>query len=348
MLLKKFWIIVPAALLLLAGKPALAADGEGLDEGMNNPGYHEKPAWFKNSFLDIREDIEEAAQQDKRLMLYFYQDGCPYCAKLLQDNFGQKNIADVTQENFDVIAINMWGDREVTDLNGNMLTEKKFAENLKVMFTPTLLMMNENGQVVLRINGYYAPNKFMAALEYVSQKKENQLSFREYYKQQGGEKASGKLHQADFLMGPPYNLEKLTSREQPLLLMFEQKQCKACDELHGDIYPREATREQLKRFDVVRLDMWSDQKVVGPDGKRTTAKKLAGELNIKYAPTLVFFDNSGNEVFRAEAYLRAFHVQSVMDYVASGAYKEQPNFQRYISARADKLEAQGVHVDLWD
>ncbi|MDR9437271.1 MAG: thioredoxin fold domain-containing protein, partial [Thiohalophilus sp.] len=317
-------------------------------EGMNNPGYHEKPAWFKNSFLDIREDIEEAAQEDKRLMLYFYQDGCPYCAKLLQDNFGQKEIAEMTRENFDVIAINMWGDREVTDLNGNMLTEKKFAENLKVMFTPTLLMMDENGKVALRVNGYYAPDKFMAALEYVSEKKENQLSFREYYKQQGGEKASGKLHQAEFLKDPPYNLQKLSSKDKPLLLMFEQKECKACDELHGDIYPREATREQLNRFDVVRLDMWSDQKVVGPDGKTTTAKELAGKLDIKYAPTLVFFDTDGKEVFRAEAYLRAFHVQSVMDYVASGAYKEQPNFQRYISARADKLEEQGVHVDLWE
>jgi hypothetical protein len=36
-----------------------------------------------------------------------------------------------------------------------------------------------------------------------------------------------------------------------------------------------------------------------------------------------------------------------MDYVASGAYKTQPNFQRYISGRADKIEAQGGHVDLW-
>jgi hypothetical protein len=35
-----------------------------------------------------------------------------------------------------------------------------------------------------------------------------------------------------------------------------------------------------------------------------------------------------------------------MDYVLSGAYREQPNFQRFIQARADALEAQGIHVDL--
>lgn len=347
MLLRKCWNLLPL-LLWMVGQPLLAAEGEGLDEGMTNPGYHEKPDWFKLSFLDIREDINEAAAQDKRVMLYFYQDGCPYCAKLLRDNFGQKDIADKTRKNFDVIAINMWGDREVTDLQGNMLTEKQFASNLKVMFTPTLLMLDEQGNVALRINGYYAPDKFMAALDYVSQKKENQLSFREYYKEHGAEKASGKLHQADFLLGPPHDLQKLARDDKPLLLMFEQKQCRACDDLYGDIYQRKKTREQFERFDVVRLDMWSDDKVTGPRGEKVSAKMLANQLKVKYAPTLIFFNAKGEEVFRAEAYLRAFHLQSVMDYVASGAYKEQPNFQRYIAGRAEKLEAQGVHVDLWE
>jgi hypothetical protein len=53
-------------------------------------------------------------------------------------------------------------------------------------------------------------------------------------------------------------------------------------------------------------------------------------------------------VFRTEAYLKSFHVQSSMDYVASGAYLEQPSFQRFISARAEALEAQGVHVELME
>lgn len=346
MLLKKIGFIVVA--VIISSVQSLWATEEGrLESGMINPGYQEKPDWFKNSFLDIREDIGEAKQADKRVMLYFYQDGCPYCAKLLRDNFGQRDIADKTHNNFDVIAINMWGDREVTDLKGNLLTEKRFASNLKVMFTPTLLFLDEQGGVVLRINGYYAPDKFMAVLDYVSQHKESQLSFRDYYHKVAPQPASGKLHEADFLHKPPYNLKKLAGSGKPLLLLFEQKQCKACDELHNDIYPRKETREQLGRFDVVRLDMWANTPVVAPDGKSTTARKLASELDVKYAPTMVFFNRQGKEVFRAEAYLKAFHTQSVMDYVASGAYKTQPNFQRFISARADKLEAQGVHIDLW-
>jgi hypothetical protein len=48
----------------------------GLEAGMVNPGYTEKPAWFANSFLDIREDVGEAAAAGKRVLLYFYQDSC--------------------------------------------------------------------------------------------------------------------------------------------------------------------------------------------------------------------------------------------------------------------------------
>ena len=108
----------------------------GLEPGLTNPSYHEPPSWFKESFLDLKEDVAEAAQAGKRLLLYFYQDGCPYCARLLQDNFGNRDIAEKTRRNFDVVAINIWGDREVTGLDGKTLTEKQFARKLGVQYTP--------------------------------------------------------------------------------------------------------------------------------------------------------------------------------------------------------------------
>ena len=74
----------------------------------------------------------------------------------------------------------------------------------------------------------------------------------------------------------------------------------------------------------------------------------AKQLDIKYAPSLLFFNTSGEEVFRTDAYLKAFHVQSVMDYVSSGDYKTQSNFQRYIDIRADQLREQGIEVNLME
>ena len=74
----------------------------------------------------------------------------------------------------------------------------------------------------------------------------------------------------------------------------------------------------------------------------------AKKLDVKYAPSLLFFDDSGKEVFRSDAYLKAFHTQTVMDYVASGAYRTQSNFQRYVDQRADHLREQGIEVNLME
>ncbi len=320
---------------------------ESLDPGMVNPGYQEKPDWFKNSFLDIREDVNEASETGRRIILYFYQDGCPYCRKLLHDNLGQREITNKTRANFEVVAINMWGDREVVDFKGADTTEKQFAIDLKVMFTPTLLMLDEKGQVVLRINGYFPPHKFLAALDFVGQKLEGQTSFRNYLAKQAPEPATGKLHVQPEYIQPPYRLaDTLKHSGKPLMVLFEQQQCADCDELHLDIFARAESKHLLKAFEVVLVDMWSKQSVQTPDGKETTQSQWARELQVNYVPSMVFFNTNGEEIFRTEAYLKAFHTQSVMDYVASNAYLEQPEFQRYIGARAAALEAQGIEVDL--
>jgi len=245
-----------------------------------------------------------------------------------------------------VIAINMWGDKEVTDLNGQLTTEKIFSEKMKVMYTPTLVFLTEKGNVALRVNGYYAPNKYEAALDYVRGHNERKISFRNYARKFLKRPVSGKLHQQSFILKPPYNLKKLLTSNKPLLVLFEQKKCFDCDELHNDIFKRKETLKQIKRFNVVRLDMWSKDTLVNLQGKIVATKVLAKKLNITHSPSFVFFDKAGKDVFRIDAYLKSFHTQSVLDYIASAAYKKQPNFQRYISARAARLEAKGIHVDL--
>ena len=330
--------------LLIMAAPVQAAGPDELAEGLVNPGYVDKPTWFKESFLDIREDLAEASADNKRLLLYYYQDGCPYCSKLLNENLSQQDIVEHMQKDFDVIAINMWGDNEVTGLDGSETTEKGFAVTHKILFTPTMLFLDEQGKHVLRINGYYHPHKFKAALDYVSQKLEGTEKYRDYLARVNPQPASGALHQADTYLKPPYDLSGRGS-EKPLLVMFEQLRCPACDELHDDILQQQGSAELLDRFDVVVLDMWSSTPLTTPDGKTTTAADWARELNVSYAPSMVYIDR-GKEVFRTEGWLRTFHIQSGMDYVASGAYREQPEFQRYIDARADAMRARGIEVDL--
>jgi len=343
--LTSLFLIFNLTFLLTVSLANARSEGE-LNPGMVNPGHKEQPAWFKVSFLDLFEDIAEASRNNKRLMIYYYQDGCPYCKKLIEDNFGQKEISEKTQKYFDVVAINLWGDNEVT-VGDKSYTEKEFAEALKVQYTPTLLFFDENKKIVFRANGYYPPEKFSALLDYIGKKQEATMSYQDYMAATNPQPSTGKLHDEINTVAAD-DLHNAVAKDKNLLVMFEQNKCKTCDELHLDILMRKQSIEQLSRFNVVVLNMWSEEKIITPTGEKLSIRDWAKQLDVKYAPSLVFFNNTGKEVFRSDAYLKAFHTQSIMDYVSSGAYKTQSSFQRYIDTRADHLREQGIEVKLMD
>jgi len=304
------------------------------------------PAWFKPSFLDLRDDVTEAAAAGRRVMIYFGQNGCPYCKRLMEVNFRERDIVDTMRRHFDAIEINIFGSREVTGLDGEARTEKEFAAALKVQFTPTLVFLDEKGGVALRLNGYYPPRRFLTALEYVAGHNEGKTSFAEFQKANLRGSAAATLHDEPFFRGGPYVFDRRDKAARPLAVFFEQANCLDCDELHAGPLAADATRKLLARFDVYRLDMRGNDAVVTPDGSRTNAAAWARALHVSYTPSIVFFDSGGREVMRIESYVRAFHLQSALDYVASGAYLKEPSFQRFIQARADAIRARGGRVEL--
>ena len=303
------------------------------------------PSWFTESLLDFRDDVRDAAKEGKRLMVYFGQDGCPYCKALMQTNFSQKAIVDKTRRQFVAIALNLWGDREVTWIDGRTLSEKELARTLKVQFTPTLLFLDERGAVAARLNGYYAPHRFEPVLDYVAGKMEKKLPLADYLAANARDTANPWLADEPFFLKPPYDLRR-SRGAKPVAVLFETLYCAACDELHGEAFKRADVTRLLKRFDVVRLSLADRAAVVTPAGAKTNGEAWARSLGIAYTPSVVFFDGPA-EVLRVEAYLRPFHLASALDYVSSGAYREEPSFQRFIQVRAERLRERGETVDLW-
>ncbi len=335
-----------AALLLAASTAAGAQPAANAPEP--SPHAIEIPAWFKLSFLDFRDDVRAAARHGRRVMLYFGQDGCPYCERLMQVYFGQRDIAAYTRRHFDAIALNIWGDRDTVWLDGVTRSEKQLAAFLKVQFTPTLLFLDGRGRVVVRLNGLYPAHEFRSVLEYVARKEEGRTSLAQWVARSAGPPDSGVLHEIPGAARAPLDLARSRrAGAKPLAVFFEQRACRECDELHAGALRDPQTLALLRRFEVAQVDLRGGGRVVTPDGGSASEAGWARSLGIAYAPSVVFFDGRGREVFRVEAYLRTFHFQSALDYVASGSYRTQPSFQRFVQARADALRARGVKVDLW-
>ena len=307
------------------------------------------PAWFKESFLDFGEDIAEASEAGKRLGLYFWQPGCPYCNRLWEYNMAVDGIDENFESRFDVVAINMWGDQEVVTVGGKQFTEKQLARVLDVDFTPTLLFYDENRKTALRRNGYLPPARFKLALDYASGDHAAGQSFNAYVLAKSA--SGGKLARSEVFFKSAG--EALTARskepgKRPLAVIFETTDCPGCENFHDVTLKHRDTRALLASMDVVQLDARSEQPITLPDGQILTPAKWAEKLKLSYYPSLVFFNEAGEQVMLMNAYFRNFHTQSVFAYVLEKGYLQEPSFQRYISARGEKLNEQGIDVDIWE
>jgi len=345
------WILLAAlSAVLLTPFVLYPATGEASEKPGTFYGAKqtEYPSWFKESFLSFEDDIAEAKAGGKRLLLVFHQDGCPYCNALVERNLSQKDIEQKMRKHFDVVAINMWGDRDVVTVGGEQYTEKTFAAALKVQFTPTLIFFDEQGKVILRLNGYLPPQRFTVALDYVAGRKERELSYQDYVAANLPPGKTGELIKEDFFSAPPYDLKRNKGgKARPLAVFFEQKDCPNCNTLHEKVLADAGTRAIIKQAENVQLDMWSDTPVITPAGKQTTARQWAKELDVKYAPSIVLFNEAGEEVIRTEAFFKVFHTQGVFTYLLNGAYKTEPSFQRFLAEHADAIREQGRDVDIW-
>lgn len=123
-------------LMVLAFSQALHAAEVG-DDGLH------KEAWFTITFRDIADDIAQAKAEGKRLALTFEQRGCIYCAQMHEKILSDPEVRDYISANFMVVQYNMFGDEEVTDLDGETLTEKTAARRWGYVFTPTIVFLPE-------------------------------------------------------------------------------------------------------------------------------------------------------------------------------------------------------------
>lgn len=127
--------LIPVFLTLVTLMVGSVAAAEIGDDGLH------KAPWMRDTFKDLGEDLAEANAEGKRLMLIVEQRGCIYCKKMHEEVFVQPKIEEYLKEHFFVVQINMFGDVEVTDFDGEALAEKDMVRKWGMLFTPTMVFL---------------------------------------------------------------------------------------------------------------------------------------------------------------------------------------------------------------
>ena len=300
---------------------------------------HEPPAWFKESFLEIADDVDDAIEAEKHVMLFFDLNGCPYCDRMLEESFTAEPLSSYIQQHFDVIAINIQGDREIAFNEEISVSEKKLGEILKVYSTPALLFLNEDNKTIVRVNGYRAPERFQLVLEFVATRSYRTTSLGDYLQ--------AKLDKNVYQLRPNplfSDVTDLSSVDGPLMVIFEDGSCYDCNEFHDGILAHEQVREEIAPFTIVRLDADSNATILDVYGNETTPAELARKHEMIYRPGVLVFDD-GNLLRRHDSLTFPHHFKESMRYVA-GEYYQQIDYQSYSQQRTEELLAAGVDIDL--
>lgn len=179
--------VLATALLPIAG--ALRAEPLVTEDGLLTQD------WFLHSLLELADDLSAATAAGKRFAIMWELRGCPYCRETHIKNFGDPAIADYVRSRFDVLQLNVTGQREVVDFDGTKLTEKALAETYGVRYTPTfqffplsaegLAGRKPREREVARAQGYLEPPQFLALFRFVADRAYEAGPLREYLRAQG-------------------------------------------------------------------------------------------------------------------------------------------------------------------
>lgn len=180
-------------LLLIVAFPSVAAE-------LGDDGLH-KTSWMRDTFKDLREDLEEANAEGKRFVLIVEQRGCIYCKKMHEEVFPRDDVSSFIEENFFVVQINLHGDTEVVDFDGEVLSEKAATRKWGLLFTPSILFLPEevpDGQsaqqaAVALMPGAFGAGTTLDMFTWVAEKRyelDGEEDFQRYHARRIQERAS--------------------------------------------------------------------------------------------------------------------------------------------------------------
>jgi thioredoxin-related protein len=300
------------------------------------------PLWFKESFFDLPQDLEDARKQGKRgVILFLSQKACNHCQAFIDTTFKDPATQARIRKNYDVIGLDIFSDLELTDIDGSVSAIRDFADKQAARLTPTLLFYGGNSEQQLKIVGLYPPEKFNQVLDYLEGEHYKQEKLGQYLRRvTTTKKQQGIQVDSTLFSKPPYNLDRSKQKgKRPLLVVFETPGCNPCARFHDRVLSDAEVRKLIQSFEAVQLDASDNTtKITSPDGTSLTPRQWAEALQLEYDISVIFFDEEGKEVHRIDSETGKDRMAGSLQYVLEKAYQRHEQFLRWRRENAIKRQ----------
>ena len=171
------------AFILVFSLPALAEQTPRIGDD----GLYKQP-WFFQSSGNLASDLKTAKAEGKDLVVLYEQRGCIYCKKLHEVVFEKPEVVELIKKNFLVVQMDLWGNEQVTDLDGDILSQENLAVKWGVNATPTTIVLSSDRPSAgglqfaeaFRLPGYLEPFYYFTALDYMASGAIDKMRFKKF------------------------------------------------------------------------------------------------------------------------------------------------------------------------
>ncbi len=142
--------------------------------------------FFNSTFGDFSEELQIARDEGKDgIFIFFEMDECPFCHRMRTTQLNQVEVQDYYREHFRNFTVDIEGDLEITDFEGNRMKQKEFAfDKYRVRATPVLAFFGLDGELKVRHTGPTSTaDQFLWLGEFFAEGHYKNTSFTRYKRQ---------------------------------------------------------------------------------------------------------------------------------------------------------------------
>jgi len=126
-----------------------------------------------------------------------------------------------------------------------------------------------------------------------------------------------------------------------IMVFFSMKTCSYCQAIvETSFQQKDIVERLLKNYDVIGLDVFSDNEVVDPRGNKHWTKEFSVTEKAKFTPTMIFYGKDGAIQLRLVGYQSPQKMRAVLDYLEGDHYARISlrNFMKHDKAAVNSTD----------
>src|SRR5262245_30768081 len=118
------------------------------------------------TWIGWNEGLAAAAGSGKPIIVDVYTDWCGWCKRMDRDTYASAEVSDYVNRHFVMVRLNAESSQRVSYV-GRSLTARALAGGFNVTGYPTTIFLRPNGDHMVNVPGYLAPDKFLKLAHYI-------------------------------------------------------------------------------------------------------------------------------------------------------------------------------------